>query len=372
MRRSKPHYLNKENKTELSEELKKNNTDIDKLKQIHRNIDGLTEKVINLLNEYFKAWEDYIPLAAPGTPYQKALVNLTLKKYIPNPELEDSGILLEVKKFFTEVPEWIIDDEKNFEKDKKIYDKERKKIDLNKYHEVYEKIEKILEIRDRYGSFTIEDLNFYGLNANDRPDFKAVSDLIFNMYYGGSFVKPKGCNLQGEMVITEKDLVRYKKDIEQKKQKINSNEFKKNLELNFNKLKNIIQKVSLSKSLGRRNTINRSLNTILDRERHKDRLESQKTAEGYIYILSNKSFPNYIKIGSTMKDPRIRAQELSDTSVPFPYEVKFKIMTKNCEILEKEVHSILDKKRVDLEREFFECSVEEAKKIIEKVVEIGK
>ena len=372
MRRSKPHYLNKENKTELSEELKKSNADIDKLKQIHRNIDGLTEKVINLLNEYFKAWEDYIPLAAPGTPYQKALVNLTLKKYIPNPELEDSGILLEVKKFFTEVPEWIIDDEKNFEKEKKIYDKERKKIDLNKYHEVSEKIEKILEIRDRYGSFTIEDLNFYGLNANDRPDFKEVSDLIFNMYYGGSFVKPKGCNLQGEMVITEKDLVKYKEDIEQKKQKINSNEFKKNLELNFNKLKNVIQKVSLGKSLGRRNTTNRSLNTILDRERHKDRLENQKITEGYIYILSNKSFPNYIKIGSTMKDPRIRAQELSDTSVPFPYEVKFKIMTKNCEILEKEVHSILDKKRVDLEREFFECSVEEAKKIIEKVVEIGK
>ena len=372
MRRSRYQYLNKENKTELSEELKIINSDIDKLKQIHKSIDGLTEKVINLLNEYFKVWEDYIPLAAPGTPYQEALVNLVLKKYIPNPELEDPGILLEVKKFFTEVPEWIIDDEKNFEKEKKIYDKERKKIDLNKYHEVSEKIEKILEIRDRYGSFTIEDLNFYGLNANDRPDFKEVSDLIFNMYYGGSFVKPEGCNLQGEMVITEKDLVRYKKDIEQKKQKINSNEFKKNLELNFNKLKNVIQKVSLGKSLGRRNTTNRSLNTILDRERHKDRLESQKTAEGYIYILSNKSFPNYIKIGSTMKDPRIRAQELSDTSVPFPYEVKFKIMTKNCEILEKEVHSILDKKRVDLEREFFECSVEEAKKIIEKVVEIGK
>ena len=40
-------------------------------------------------------------------------------------------------------------------------------------------------------------------------------------------------------------------------------------------------------------------------------------------------------------------------------------MTKNCEILEKKVHTILDKKRVDLEREFFECSIEEAKKIIE-------
>ena len=73
-----------------------------------------------------------------------------------------------------------------------------------------------------------------------------------------------------------------------------------------------------------------------------------------------------------MKDPRIRAHELTGTGVPFPYEVKFKIMTKNCEILEKEVHSILDKKRVDLEREFFECSVEEAQKTIERVVNKGK
>ena len=73
-----------------------------------------------------------------------------------------------------------------------------------------------------------------------------------------------------------------------------------------------------------------------------------------------------------MRDPSIRAQELSDTSVPFPYEVKFKILTKNCEILEKKVHTILEKKRVDLEREFFECSIEEAKKIIENVIKTGE
>ena len=102
------------------------------------------------------------------------------------------------------------------------------------------------------------------------------------------------------------------------------------------------------------------------------RIKKHETTDGYIYILSNKAFPNYIKIGSTMKDPRIRAHELTGTGVPFPYEVKFKILTKNCEILEKKVHTILDKKRVDLEREFFECSIEEAKKIIENVVKIGE
>ena len=42
-----------------------------------------------------------------------------------------------------------------------------------------------------------------------------------------------------------------------------------------------------------------------------------------------------------MKDPRVRAHELTGTGVPFPYEVEFKILTKNCEILEKKVHTIL-------------------------------
>ena len=79
------------------------------------------------------------------------------------------------------------------------------------------------------------------------------------------------------------------------------------------------------------------------------RIKKHETTDGYIYILLNKAFPNYIKIGSTMKDPRIRAHELTGTGVPFPYEVKFKILTKNCEILEKKVHTILEKKRVDLE-----------------------
>ena len=102
------------------------------------------------------------------------------------------------------------------------------------------------------------------------------------------------------------------------------------------------------------------------------RIKKHETTDGYIYILANKAFPNYIKIGSTMKDPRIRAHELTGTGVPFPYEVKFKILTKNCEILEKKVHTILGEKRVDLEREFFECSIEEAKKIIENAVKNGK
>lgn len=101
---------------------------------------------------------------------------------------------------------------------------------------------------------------------------------------------------------------------------------------------------------------------------HNVRLDNQKTEFGYIYILSNKAFPDYIKIGSTMKNPEIRASELSGTGLPFPYEVRYKIETKNCEMLEKKVHKLLEGKRVDLEREFFNCTVEQAKKVIINIV----
>lgn len=102
------------------------------------------------------------------------------------------------------------------------------------------------------------------------------------------------------------------------------------------------------------------------------RIKKHQTTDGYIYILTNQGFPDFIKIGSTMKDPRIRADELTGTGVPFPYKVNYKVKTKNCEILEKKVHEILEKKRVNLEREFFNCSVDEAIKVINNVVEENK
>ena len=37
-------------------------------------------------------------------------------------------------------------------------------------------------------------------------------------------------------------------------------------------------------------------------------------------------------------------------------------------MLEKKVHKLLEGKRVDLEREFFNCTVEQAKKVINNIV----
>jgi hypothetical protein len=67
---------------------------------------------------------------------------------------------------------------------------------------------------------------------------------------------------------------------------------------------------------------------------------------GYVYVLINQSMPGLIKIGITTRDARSRARELSNTSVPTPFEVAFEIFSENYEALEKTVHKALDDFRV--------------------------
>ena len=359
-------------KTNLNNDLDLIEKEINHLKNLYKEIDTYTDVLVDLFNKKYKMLLEYIEKCKPGTSYQKALHNLVFKKYIPNPELNNPGMFLEVKKFFTEIPKWIIDDEENYKEEQKNYDIEREKTGEFLIGNLDEKIKKILDTERDSVNVTNEELEYFGLKSDDRPNFREFDDLYYATYYGDKFAAPKGCDLKGEIILSENGYKNYKLEINSTINKINSNKFKETLILNFNKLKNIIENVCLKILLGRKNKIKSKLNKTLDRERHVERIQEQKDVNGYIYVLSNKSFPNYIKIGSTMRDPSIRAQELSDTSVPFPYVVKFKILTKNCEILEKKVHTILGKKRVDLEREFFECSIEEAKIIIENVVKIGE
>ena len=52
--------------------------------------------------------------------------------------------------------------------------------------------------------------------------------------------------------------------------------------------------------------------------------------------------PNILKIGYTMKDPSIRAQELNSTGVPYPYEVDYEILVDNSYDVEQKVHTSLN------------------------------
>ena len=367
MNKSKDNFQEIE-KINLDNDLNIIEKEINLLKKLYEKIDNQTEELINLLKLKFNLHLKIIENSKPGTEYQKTLYELVNKKYILNPEFNETGILKEIKSFFKEIPAWIINDDKKYINEQKKYNEERQKTKEFQLDEIEEKIKEILDIERRNVSVSNEQLKFFGLNETDRPDFEKCNNFYYKTYYGDTYIKPKGCTLKGELIISETDYQKYKEDIFKIQNELNSSEFKSYLVLNFNKLKKIIKEVCLNILLGKRNKIKDRQNKILNRERSIERIKKQKNVEGFIYILTNKSFPNYLKIGSTMKNPKIRAEELSGTGLPFPFEVKFKKLTKNCEILEKKVHSILDKKRVDLEREFFNCSVDEAVKVIEKVV----
>ncbi len=87
-----------------------------------------------------------------------------------------------------------------------------------------------------------------------------------------------------------------------------------------------------------------------------------------VYILENPSMPGILKIGYTKGDPNDRADQLSKgTGIPTPYKVIFSYDCFNGERIERAVHKHFKKQRVNSDREFFNVTIEEAKKVINKI-----
>ena len=85
----------------------------------------------------------------------------------------------------------------------------------------------------------------------------------------------------------------------------------------------------------------------------------------WVYILSNPSTPDILKIGYTKKLPDERAKQISSaTGVALPYKVEWAYKCFNGETVEREVHSKLENYRVNNNKEFFQISLEEAKQAI--------
>jgi len=74
-----------------------------------------------------------------------------------------------------------------------------------------------------------------------------------------------------------------------------------------------------------------------------------------VYILTNESMPNYIKIGIT-SDLERRMRELDNTSVPLPFECFYACTVKDMTFVEKQLHEAFADHRVRSTREFFELS----------------
>jgi len=83
-----------------------------------------------------------------------------------------------------------------------------------------------------------------------------------------------------------------------------------------------------------------------------------------VYILTNQSMPETIKIGITDNLER-RVRELDNTSVALPFECYYAVEVNDASKIEKKMHEGLDDKRVRQNREFFNISPEMAKSILE-------
>lgn len=91
-------------------------------------------------------------------------------------------------------------------------------------------------------------------------------------------------------------------------------------------------------------------------------------SEGYVYVLKNKSMRGLVKIGRTTGSVEQRAQNLSSTGVPFPFEVAFKMKVTDCVAAEKWLHDRFSHKRVNRGKEFFRVSAQEVQDaLIDKV-----
>lgn len=79
-----------------------------------------------------------------------------------------------------------------------------------------------------------------------------------------------------------------------------------------------------------------------------------------VYILTNESMPNYVKIGYTQDSLESRMKSLCSTGVPLPFECHYACTVKNASETEKWIHRVFADRRV-AKKEFFlidpECAV---------------
>jgi hypothetical protein len=90
--------------------------------------------------------------------------------------------------------------------------------------------------------------------------------------------------------------------------------------------------------------------------------------EGWVYVLTNEAMPGLVKIGYTMKDPTIRAEDLSkETGIPMPFVVVYKALVPKPYQVEQAVHRELNDKRLNENRELFKCHPSKAISVIQQV-----
>lgn len=91
---------------------------------------------------------------------------------------------------------------------------------------------------------------------------------------------------------------------------------------------------------------------------------------GHVYVMTNAAMPGLVKIGMTGRDPRLRVRELSQVSgVPTPFRLHYAVEVADRGRVERRVHRLLARHRVNRRREFFRLDAHEAERLVARAVE---
>lgn len=85
-------------------------------------------------------------------------------------------------------------------------------------------------------------------------------------------------------------------------------------------------------------------------------------AKGWVYVITNKAMPGLVKVGYSMKDPELRAQELNHTGSPHPYEVEYDALVDEPRDIEAAAHKMLASYSEG--KEWFRCTPADAVGVI--------
>jgi hypothetical protein len=75
-----------------------------------------------------------------------------------------------------------------------------------------------------------------------------------------------------------------------------------------------------------------------------------------LYIFTNESMPDLVKIGHTKGSIERRLKELDSTGIPTPFECFYAAEVKDSQFVESKLHKIFSDKRKRYNREFFKAN----------------
>ncbi len=116
--------------------------------------------------------------------------------------------------------------------------------------------------------------------------------------------------------------------------------------------------------------IDNNLCQYLENYRLKIDLQSNFDDAGWIYILSTRQHPTFLKIGMTKRSVVQRVNEINAaTGVVIPYSARRVFRVKQAEKTERDIHGLLNQYRIRQDREFFELAFGQAVRLIEDYIQ---